>query len=352
METKPDYERCMDRLEAWLHQEVIDRVPVRFAAHNADFEHEHTSEKTWPDLKTRWFDAEHQVDSGLAAFRKQKFIGETFPVFWPNLGPDVYASFYGCELIYGEVTSWSVPILKDATEGAKVRLDLGNEYARKIDELTDIALEKVGNEAWVGYTDLHPGMDTVAAWLDPQKLCTELVENAEGVLQLIELATRDFQAIYDRYHEKLSAHGQPSANWLYFPTRGKLHIPSCDFGAMISPKMYERFAFPILQKEVAPMTENIFHLDGKGVARHLDYVLSVPQVQAIQWVQGMGADKPIMQWEKLMKRMLDAGKSVLVDLEVSELDDFMAAFRPEGIMFSIAAEESIQEDVLQRVAKW
>jgi hypothetical protein len=116
--------------------------------------------------------------------------------------------------------------------------------------------------------------------------------------------------------------------------------------------MYERFAFPILQKEVIPMSENIFHLDGKGVARHLDYVLSVPQVQAIQWVQGMGTDRPIMQWEKLMKRMLDAGKSVLVDLEVSELEDFMAAFRPEGIMFSIAAEESIQEDILRRVERW
>jgi hypothetical protein len=43
---------------------------------------------------------------------------------------------------------------------------------------------------------------------------------------------------------------------------------------------------------------------------------------------------------------------VLVDLEVSELEDFMAAFRPEGIMFSIAAEESIQEDILRRVERW
>jgi hypothetical protein len=37
LETKPDFDMAMKRIYAWHRQEVIDRVPVRFIAHNAAF---------------------------------------------------------------------------------------------------------------------------------------------------------------------------------------------------------------------------------------------------------------------------------------------------------------------------
>ena len=63
------------------------------------------------------------------------------------------------------------------------------------------------------------------------------------------------------------------------------------------------------------MTHNIFHLDGKGVARHLDEILNVPEIQAIQWVQGAGADQPILPWLPLIKKIQTAGKGVVVTPE-------------------------------------
>ena len=92
------------------------------------------------------------------------------------------------------------------------------------------------------------------------------------------------------------------------PSFGKMHIPSCDFGAMISPRYFKQFALPALLAEVQHMTHNIFHVDGKGVARHLDAILHLPNVQAIQWVQGMGDDLPIMQWVTLIKRDSSSGQ--------------------------------------------
>jgi len=35
----------------------------------------------------------------------------------------------------------------------------------------------------VGYTDLHPGMDYVAAWRDPQQLCISLPINPNETIQ-------------------------------------------------------------------------------------------------------------------------------------------------------------------------
>jgi len=101
------------------------------------------------------------------------------------------------------------------------------------------------------------------------------------------------------------------------------------------------------------MTHNIFHMDGKGVARHLDTILSIPNIHAIQWVQGVGDDLPIMQWLPLIKRIQAAGKSVVVDLNVAELDDFMGAVDPEGILLTLASEsEEEEETILKRVSKW
>jgi len=100
------------------------------------------------------------------------------------------------------------------------------------------------------------------------------------------------------------------------------------------------------------MTHNIYHVDGKGVARHLDFILSVKEINAIQWVQGMGDDTPIMQWIPLIKKIQAAGKSLVIDLQPEELDDFMSSVRPEGILLCIAADQSAQPEIIKRVEKW
>ena len=101
------------------------------------------------------------------------------------------------------------------------------------------------------------------------------------------------------------------------------------------------------------MTHNIFHVDGKGVARHLDAILQLPNVQAIQWVQGVGDDLPIMQWVPLIKRIQAAGKSVVVDLSPAELEEFIGAVRPEGIFLTMASENEAEERaILKRIAQW
>ena len=64
------------------------------------------------------------------------------------------------------------------------------------------------------------------------------------------------------------------------------------------------------------MTHNVFHLDGKGMLKHLDRILEVPEIQAIQWVHGVGDDLPIMQWAPVIRKIQAAGKGVVVDLQM------------------------------------
>jgi hypothetical protein len=350
---KSDFEQAMRRLDAWFAHEPVDRPPVRFAEHNAEYaDGPALRGRRWPDLQARWFDAEFQVDCFLESIQGRRFYGETFPVFWPNLGPNVYAAFHGAELDYGEVTSWIRPCVHAYGDLERLRLDRTNVYYRKIEELTRLALEKSCGRFMVGYTDLHGSLDCAADWRGPQQLCLDLFDDPALVRALVDRADENFLPLYDHYDAALKAHGQLSVTWMGIPTPGKMHVSSCDFTNMVSGEAFDEFYLPSLLAEVRHMTHNIFHLDGKGMLRHLDRILAIPDIQAIQWVQGVGDDAPILQWLPVIKRIQAAGKGVLVDLQLGELERFIGSTEPKGLYLCIAAPEALQPDILKRLEKW
>ena len=353
LQGKPDFEKALQRVEAWFNHEYLDRPPVRFSQTNAQFSSSPAiTDRSWTGLKARWFDAEYQVDSFLESIRGRRFYGETFPVFSPNLGPNVYAAFHGAELDYDEVTSWVLHCVHGWDDIHRLNFSRDNEYFRGIEELTRVALEKCSGKFMVGYTDLHGSLDCVADWRGQQDLCFDLIDAPGRVHEMLCLAGKNFLPVFDHYDALLKANGQLSVNWMNIPSRGKMHVPSCDFTSMISTKAFCEFYLPYLQAEVRHTTHNIFHVDGRGVLRHIDHILSIPEVHAIQWVQGVGDDLPILQWLPVIKNIQAAGKGVVVDLQLSELEPFIAGLKPDGLFLCIAAEESDQPDIIRRIERW
>jgi len=352
--TKPDFLQCIERIEAWFQQAVVDRPPVRFYKHNAQFEAGEILDRTrWASLEERWMDTEYQIESFEQSLAGKTFYAETFPVFMPNLGPNVYSAFYAGRLEFSEVTSWYEPVLPTLDDVTVLRSDpFENHYFKKIEEMTRVALSRCGGQYWVGYTDLHPSLDCVAAWRGIDDLCLDMAEEAEQLAPLMELSVCDFQRIYDHFDSMLKAASQPSGTWINIPCAGRLHIPSCDTSTMISQTHFEKYSLPQLRCEMQGMDRAIYHVDGKGVARHLDAILEQPGIQAIQWVQGMGVDWPILQWVPLLRRILEAGKSVLVDVPMEELDEFMRQLPREGVFLCLGVREGEEVDTLRRVEKW
>jgi len=353
LQGKPDFEASLRRIEAWFAGGRLDRPPVRFSEHNSDFSAAHAlAGRTWPSLKDRWFDAEFQVQYFLASIRGRTFYGETFPVFWPNLGPNVYAAFYGAELDFGEVTSWVRHRVRGDEDLAALEFRRDNEYFRGIETLTHAALEQCAGKFMVGYTDLHGSLDCVADWRDPQDLCVDLLDAPERVQAMLRLANENFLPVFDHYDSVLKAHGQLSVTWIGIPSRGRFHVSSSDFTTNVSTRHFEEFYLPSLQRELKHMTHNVFHVDGKGMLRHLDRLLEQPEIHAIQWVQGVGDDLPILQWLPVIKKIQAAGKRVIVDLQLDELEPFMSAIKPDGLFLCLAAEERLQPEILKRLERW
>ena len=354
LECMPHFLKAMERISAWLEGEVVDRVPIRFSQHNADFASKEYH-KTWKTMKDRWMDTEFVVNDYVARLGDRPLQAETFPVFFPNLGPNWYAGCFGSMLEWGEVTSWATPVIRDYHQDVpKIRLNKDGELFQKMEELTNYALSICKGKFIVGYTDLHPGMDCAVALRGTQNILYDFVDQPERVHELVDLCEASFFEVYDHFDAMLKANGQPSATWMTVPSFGKLHIPSADFAAMIAPEDFDRFIFPTLEKECSYFTHNIFHIDGKFVANHTDRILELPNLHAVQWVQGVGADEPIMQWVPYLKKILSSGKSIIIDLKPSELEAFIGAFdKPNGIMLCIPSDDlEEQKSIMRRVEKW
>jgi len=193
----------------------------------------------------------------------------------------------------------------------------------------------------------------VDALMGTEAFFLTMVDEPETIKSYIQQCFEPFFPVIDSFHQKLFANRQPSVTWIQIPSFEGMYIPSCDLGAMMSTEMFNEFSLPFIKKEVRHFRHNIFHVDGKGVAKHLDALMEIPEIQAFQWVQGVGNDRPIMQWVPLIQKIQAGGKSVVVDLHLSELDPFMDAVRPEGIL--ICMDESsadTQQAVLEKLLTW
>lgn len=350
--TKPDFQEAMQRIEAWLNQDILDRVPIQFRWTRNPATGDPPPERQWDSLKERWLDTSFQLNAFIAGMEGVPFPAETFPFYMPNLGPEVYSAFYGMELEYSETTAWGIPLLDALDDPEKLQLDPKNPYWLKIEEMMEQAIAQSQGRFLPAYTDLHPGLDCLAAWRDPQNLCMDMAITPEAVDRYVLKTIEALPEVFRHYHDKLQAHGFPSITWLGVPSFKGIHVPSCDFSSMLSTEHFKRFAMPILEQEVHVAPHNVFHLDGPGVARHLDLILQVPQIQAIQWVPGAGARQSITQWYPLVRKIQEAGKSVMIYLQESELDDVMRNLRPEGILLALTTDPDHFGKVIDRVKKW
>jgi len=353
---KKDFEEVFARYEAWWNCEVLDRPLVSFTYAKPEADRvPGPPPKTYDSHRERWLDIEYRADCTAAHMANAVFAADALPTSWPNLGPEIFSAFYGCPMEFGESTSWSEPILKDWSEESlnALQLDWDHFYLRKILEFTDLLIERGRGKFMVGYTDIHPGADAVAAFRDPQMLCLDMIEHPQEVKRLVDRVTKDFFKVYDLFHERLQAAGMPSTTWLSATGNGKYHVPSNDFSCMISDAMFEEIFLPGIIEECAFMDRCIYHLDGPQALRYLDTLLAIPEIHAIQWVPGSGQSH-WSQWIHVYQRIQEAGKAFVVYLPAQDLAHLFEVLKPEGAWLSLHGVNSQEEgeQVLRQVASW
>lgn len=353
-EFKPDYEESKQRIDAFWECELIDRPVVQFTLEKPPEERVPLPVSHHGTPRDRWLDAEYQAELALATLSNQEFLGDSMPVAFPNLGPDLFSAFYGCPLTFGDYgTSWSSPILHDWSRVDEIQFDWDNFYLKKLHEMTDAMLEIGKGKFITGMTDWHPGGDCVAALRDPQNLALDLVQHVEEVKALLSRIETDYFRVYDMFYDKLRAAGLPLSTWTPLVCDGKFYLPSNDFSGMISKRMFDEVFLPGIINECRFLDRSLYHLDGPGALRHLDSLLAIPELDAVQWVPGAG-NEGFGRWIPVYRKVQAAGKAVQVLCDYAEIDLIIQTLDPHGVFLTVSNVPSREAalDMLKRLERW
>ena len=250
------------------------------------------------------------IDAADAEFSTKEFLADGFPLLnFSFFGPGVLAAFCGARLDTSSGRVWFFPEKEQEIGEIHAKYDPNNIYVRRIKDLYRAGLQKWDGSVILGMPDLGGVMDVAATLRGTENLLMDLIDEPEEVLRLIgEIETAWYDA-YNDFSAVLAPQGAHS-DWSGLLSRTPSYIVQCDFSYMIGAPMFRKFVLETLRKDTQILDHSIYHLDGIGQLNHLDDILQLPDLNAIQWVFGDGKPNG-MHWLDVYAKIEKAGKGVM-----------------------------------------
>jgi hypothetical protein len=347
-----DWEMRIKRQDAFWDKEILDRPVVCIEIPNQQIINQ-LPISTHTSLTERWTDVSFQVETALAKVRNTIYIGDALPVAYPNLGPDFFCACFGGALQFQESTSYIEPFLSKWSDFQLFPFNKNNAYFLIMEDLYTAFLDAGHEKFYTGWPDIHTGADGLVGFRGPLNINFDVIDNRNEIVNALTVIMKDFFSLIDHYINKLSKKNQPITGWPGIVSNRKWHVPSNDFSCMISNTMFEEIFLDPLVEEMQHMEKNLYHLDGPGALTHLDTLLAIKELDAIQWVYGAGngrASDHINIYQKIQR----AGKGIqMTEVFPDEIDIITSNLSPEGVWMKVQAATIDEADyVLKKITSW
>ena len=361
MQYKPDFEELKPYFQAFWNGEVLDRVALSVTAPRK-VRVVSESAGDWSNPKKVFQEKPELILDCFEDYCRNTFFGGlAVPSFWPNFGPDVFSAFLGAELKFSEDSDstswidWSQNFLNNYQDLSCLRIEDSNFFYQKNLELTRQAIKRGQGKFLVGPTDLHGGFDSLAVLRGgPDKAAMDLIENPDGVKEALRLLFRTWQKIYDDYYQIVNrTQDGTGCSWMGLWAPGKSYPVQNDFSCLVSTKMYREFFLEELLSEIEYLDYSIYHLDGVEALQHLDLLLEIPKLNAIQWVRGARFDKEsISRWFPLYQKIQAKKKSIIVYPTVEEIPLVLENLKPEGLLIQVGCSDEAEARAVMTRLGW
>lgn len=305
---KEDWLETREAFEAWWNRS-LDRPIIQIFAPKASRWEEPID--GWAFLRY-WPHVDEAVSRLSSQFAKTLFMKEAYPNAWINLGPGILSAFLGANLRFdGNVgTAWfegnkTLDAIKEA------EFDGSNPWWKYFVKCAETAREWFRGKAIVGLTDL----------LDPVTVVGQLRGNFPTAIlrdmftapQLLKEAIDKIHELWFKYFEEVCKLIDVTENgystWAGLWSGRKHYVLQCDIIVYLSPKLFDQFVYPYIVEQSRQFDRSIWHLDGPLELKHLDKLLDIEELDAIQWIPGAGApDAGDEVWLPLYQKIHEKGK--------------------------------------------
>jgi hypothetical protein len=143
-----------------------------------------------------------------------------------------------------------------------------------------------------------------------------------------------------------------STCWFELWAPGKFYAAHCDFAYMISPKSFADIFLPVIEKQTQYLDYCVFHVDGIGSFAHVDALVELPHLQAIQILPGAGKPSPL-HYLDVLRKVQNAGKNLHISIPAEEVKDAIELLSARGLFIDTSCKsEEEAKNLLHKVEQW
>jgi hypothetical protein len=308
-----------------------------------------------PTLFERWTSPKARVDQAEYSLAGRMFGGVAYPVFEPMIGPGSLNLILGTEPGFSEETVWYQPCITDPDKDESIRFTRPNRWLDIHMAIIEEGLRRSNGRWVVALPDLIEHVDTLSAMRGGEALLMDLIERPDWVQKRLAELNEAFFAVFDIMFDKIKFDGGNAYSFFQVWGPGKTCKLQCDFSCMISPEMFGRFVTPYLTDQCDWLDYSIYHLDGTTALQHLDALLSIDSLDAIEWTPQAGLpDGGSPQWYDLYRQIKRAGKCVqALGVKPDEVVPLIDAVGPEALYVMCSApDEDSAVKLLQKTEQY
>ena len=322
--TRDRMQKVLDHYEAWWEHK-LDRPLVFCTLYNArpvEPKAKAPALAQWSCADFSWT-AEQMIEKMDEDFSGQEWLGDGYPlVSFDSFGPGVLAAFCGAVLDNSTGRVWFHAAEKKEIDKIHCVYDPENKWVRRIKDLYRAGTSLWEGKVLMGMPDLGGVLDVAATLVGTEELLLDLYDAPEEVLRLVGEIETAWYAAFDDFAEILLPQGGYS-NWAGIAGKKPGYIIQCDFCYMLGNPMFRRFVLDTLRRDTERLEHVMYHLDGIGELPHLDDILALPNVAAIQWEPGQGHPYGAY-WMDVYRKIAAAGKHAWL---TGSLEDNLAVIR-------------------------
>jgi hypothetical protein len=301
-------------------------------------------------MEQRWFDPEWRANSLHYQLSRSVLSADIPAVANTQLGPGSLAAILGAELEAGDDTIW---IRHRPERSDSITFDENNRWWQLHLSLLRACKQRAQGRYFVGMPDLMEGLDVLAALNGTEDTLMDMILRPDLLCEQLQQVNNIYFEVFDRLYDIINEQREMAFCYFSIWAPDKCSKLQSDISTMFSEDDFRRFAQPYLREQCQRIPYTLYHLDGVGAMRHLDALLEIAELNAIQWTPGVGEPQGgDPKWYELYKKILAGGKSVMANwVTIPELQPLLDNVGNQGLHISVDFKSEREVEQAMRVVE-